>query len=145
VQRELSRLLLAAMPPSYSQPGSGMTLQIVPPVSRRLRVQARLRVATLDVAGGVRAAATAALRRYFDPAGGADDGAGWPFGASPDARSIAAVLVDTPDLDGIDALALLEMTPQGLAPWPATLVDDELAVLNDDGFDFSYDLIGAPA
>ena len=139
VQRELERLLLAALPAGFGEPGSGLALVIAPPVPRSLRVRAELRVASLDVAGAVAAAASQSLRQHLDPATGADDGLGWPLGAAPDAREIAATLVDTPSLDGIETLALLEITAGGAeAPWPATLNADELAVLAADGIDFSY-------
>ena len=139
VQRELERLLLAALPAGFGEPGSGLALVIAPPVPRLLRVRAELRVASLDVAGAVAAAASQALRQHLDPATGADDGLGWPLGAAPDRREIAATLVDTPALAGIETLDLFEITAGGAeAPWPATLNADELAVLAADGIDFAY-------
>ena len=66
-------------------------------------------------------------------------------GDSPDASEVEATLIDTPALDGIERLRLLEITPTGEAPWPATLQDDELAVLPEDGLDFTYGLVEASA
>ncbi len=144
VQRELERLLLAALPAGFGVAGSGLALVIAPPGARALRVRAELRVASLDVAGAVAEAVKRALQRHLDPATGGDDGLGWPLGASPDARDLAATLIDTPALDGIETLTLLEITASGgQAPWPATLNADELAVLADDGLEFSYRLVGA--
>ena len=139
VQRELERLLLAALPAGFNEPGSGLVLVIAPPVPRLLRVRAELRVASLDVAGAVADAASQALRQHLDPATGADDGLGWPLGAAPDKRELAAALIDTPALDGIETLDLFEITAGGAeAPWPATLDADELAVLAADGIAFTY-------
>lgn len=112
------------------------------PRARRLRVHAELRVASLDVAGAVANRAKQALQQRLDPATGADDGLGWPLGTSPDAREIAATLIDIEGLDGIAALALFEATARGEAPWPATLAADELALLADDGLAFTYQLTG---
>lgn len=139
VRRELERLLLAALPAGFGEPGSGLALVIAPPVPRLLRVRAELRVASLDVAGAVAEAASQVLRLHLDPATGADDGLGWPLGAAPDAREIAATLVDTPALDGIETLDLFEITPDGAeASWPTSLNADELAVLAADGIAFTY-------
>ena len=139
VQRELQRLLLAAMAPGFGAAGSGLALEIVAPKPRRLRVRAELNVATLELAGGVAERAQQALRQRLDPASGGDDRLGWPLGAAPDAAEVAATLIDTPALDGIEHLTLIELVAAGVeAPWPATLNPDELAVLADDGFDFKY-------
>ena len=102
-------------------------------------MRAELNVATLELAGGVAERAQQALRQRLDPASGGDDRLGWPLGAAPDAAEIAATLLDTPALDGIEHLTLIELVAAGVeAPWPATLNPDELAVLADDGFDFKY-------
>ena len=139
VQRELKRLLLAAMPPGFGAAGSGLALEIVAPRPRRLRVRAELSVATLELAGGVAERAQQALRQRLDPASGGDDRLGWPLGAAPDEGEIAATLIDTPALDGIEHLTLIELVATGAeAPWPAALNADELAVLAEDGFDFKY-------
>lgn len=143
VKRELERLLLDAMSAGFNAAGSGLAFDIVPPRPRLLRVRAQLRVASLDAAGAVANAAKALLKARFDPATGADDGRGWPLGESPDDHEVEATLIDTPDLDGIDKLNLVEITPIGEQPWPVTLQDDELAVLPDDGLDFTYTLVEA--
>ncbi len=145
VQRELERLLLQALPAGFGATGSARTLLIAPPKARRLRVQAALRVASLDIAGAVADRAKQALQQRFDPATGADDGLGWPLGSAPDAREVAAALIDIEGLDGIDELTLLEASAAGETAWPATLAADELAVLPDDGLDFSYRPIGVVA
>jgi len=145
LQRELKRLLQEALPPGFAAAGSGRSLTIAAPRPRLLRVHAELRVASLDVAGAVAERAKQALQQRFDSATGADDGLGWPLGASPDAREIAETLIDIEGLDGIAALTLFEATASGEAPWPATLAVDELALLPDDGLAFTYQLIGVAA
>lgn len=140
VVRELRSALVAAMPPGFGTAGSGLALAIVGARPRRLRVRARLTVASLDVAGAVATLASAALRARLDPAVGGDDGLGWPIGVAPDAGTIEATLIDVANLDGIAAIDLVEISDTGERSWPATLAHDELAVLPADGFAFTYRL-----
>jgi hypothetical protein len=139
ILRELQDLLARALPASIAQ---AHRLAIEGPTLRPFRVRATLRLRSLDVAGKVAEDAKAALRRRFDSATGGDDGQGWPLGHAPDEREIAATLVDIADLQGIDGLRIVAADG---SPWHGTLRANELAVLADDGFDFSYALSQAVA
>lgn len=139
ILRELQDLLARALPAAIAQ---AHRLAIEGPTLRPFRVRATLRLRSLDVAGKVAEDAKAALRRRFDSAAGGDDGQGWPLGRAPDEREIAATLVDIADLQGIEGLRIVAADR---SPWHGTLRANELAVLADDGFDFSYALPQAVA
>ncbi len=136
IVRELRALLVAAASPLLAD---GRRLSIEGPKLRRFRIRAQLRVGSLDVAGAVGDHAKRALRVRFDPAHGGD-GSGWPLGRAPDEREIAACLIDTPDLEGIERIELLEAVDGGERPWTRTLRSHELAWLEDDGVALAFAL-----
>jgi hypothetical protein len=128
--RELQRLLLDASPPSLSAPRA---LRIGRPAIRRLRVDLRLRVASLDDAGAVARDAKRQIIALFDTVTGGPDENGWELGANPTEGDIAMALADVGRLDGIADVALREITAEGAdRPWPVSLEPTELAMLHKD-------------
>ncbi len=137
--RELHRLLVAEAPPALS---ARQALRIGGPTLRRLRVDLRLRVASLDVAGAVGRHARQQIIALFDPATGGVDQAGWPLGENPTEADIALALADVPHLEGIAAVALCEMVDNDAErPWPASLKRTELPRLEEDGVRIEFETV----
>ncbi|MDQ6891909.1 MAG: baseplate J/gp47 family protein [Acidobacteriota bacterium] len=127
--RELHRLLVDAAPTSLSAPRA---LAVVGPVVRRLRVRLKLHVPTLDVTGEVSTEVKHRLAALFDTGSGGTDHEGWPLGANPTADDIGIALIDTPQLESIEEVEILEATDDGDRPWPGGLKSNELALLDQD-------------
>jgi hypothetical protein len=141
--RELHRMLLDAASPML---GARQALRIRGPALRRLRVDLRLRVASLDDAGAVAREARRRIAALFDSATGGVEGGGWPLGANPGEADIAAGLADVPRLQGIAAVELHEIGPDGGArPWPAALKGSELPWLAQDGVRIAFETAGVAA
>jgi hypothetical protein len=134
--RELRRLLLDVAPTSLSAPHA---LEIAGPVVRKLRVELQLRVPTLDDAGGVSSEVKKRMASLFDTAGGGTDHDGWPLGADATPDDIAIALVDTPNLESIEEVTLVEVTDDGDRPWPGGLKSGELVMLDDDPVRFQFE------
>jgi hypothetical protein len=127
--RELRRLLLDASPTALGAPHS---LEITGPAVRRLRVKLRLHVAALDDAGRVSNEVEKRLSSLFDTARGGTDHDGWPIGADVTPDDIALALVDTPRLESIEDLALVEVRDDADRPWPGNVKSGELVMLDQD-------------
>ncbi len=108
--RELHSLLLAEAPPALS---ARQALRIGGPTLRRLRVDLRLRVASLDAAGAVGRHARQQIIALFDTATGGVAGDGWTLGDNPYEADIAVALANVPRLEGIAAVGLREITANG--------------------------------
>ena len=120
--RELRRLLLDAAPASLAAPTA---FKITGPRLRRLRVVLVLRVATLDHAGEVARAVQRQIEALFDTAT-------WALGAEPKDEDIARAIIDTPRLEGLASVELLEVRG-GQAILPVLPVRaDELVLLHED-------------
>ena len=128
-------MLLEASPPATA--GQGM-LTIVGPNVRRLRVELRLQVATLDVAGAVADRVKARLAAFFDTERGGANRDGWPLGANPREEDVAEALLDVERLKSIVSVRLVEAEGGVSTPWPDTLGRRDLAMLADDGVRFEF-------
>jgi hypothetical protein len=137
--RELHRLLIAEAPPSL---GARQALRITGPALRRLRVELGLRVASLDYAGAVGRETRQRIIAIFDTATGGVDGDGWAVGENPTESDVAVVLAGIPNLEGIAAVALREITDDGTEqPWPASLKRTELPRLEKDGVRIEFETV----
>ncbi len=138
--REFSRLLLAASPPSLSAPHA---LRIEGPVVRRLRVELRLRVPSLDDAGQVARDATQQIVALLDTLTGGPDEDGWPLGESPTEADVAMVLADVPNLFSIAQITLREVAPDDAErPWPSQLKRNEMAMIDKDAIRAEFEIVG---
>src|SRR5262249_53410230 len=104
--RELRRLLLAASPPSLS---ATQALRIVGPAVRRLRVDLRLRVTSIDDAGAVARDAKQQIVMRFDTSTGGPDQGGWALGENPTEGDVAMALADVARLQSIASVTLREI------------------------------------
>jgi hypothetical protein len=128
--RELRRLLLAAAPASLS---ASNVLRIEGPAIRRLRVELVLHIEDLDYAGDVGKSAVESLTSLFDTATGGVTGDGWALGESPTDTDIAVALTDTPRLEAIEGVTLVEVIEQNSErPWSITPGPNELVMLAKD-------------
>src|SRR5262249_11733190 len=135
--RELRRLLLAAAPVSLSAPRA---LRIEGPKTRRLRIELRLRVETLDHAGELARFVKERLTGFFDTATGGIDKDGWALGVNPSEEDIAFALIDAPHLESIENVTLSEITDDGkVRPWPATLKATEIVMLAEDPIRITFE------
>jgi hypothetical protein len=124
--RELSRLLLAAAPPGLS---TSNVLRIKGPTVRKLRIELTLRIEDLDYAGDVSNSAVKSLTALFDTATGGVTKDGWALGDSPTDIDIAIALTDTPRLEAIENVTLVEVGDQDSeSPWPQSLGPNELVM-----------------
>lgn len=138
-QRELRRMLLEVAPPALAAP-RGLT--IVGPAVRRMRVDLRLAVVTLDVAGDVADEVTRRIAAFFDTEQGGEVRDGWPLGLAPREEDIAQALLDIRALESIAAINLVEIDSEGRELlWPATLRAHELAMLAADGVRTSFEMM----
>jgi hypothetical protein len=141
--RELHRLLVAEAPPALS---ARQALRIGGPKLRWLRVDLRLRVASLDVAGPVGRDARNRIIALFDTATGGAAAEGWALGENPSEADIAVALTNAPRLEGIAAVALREITADGSdQQWPLSLKRNELAQLAKDAVRIEFETIEAVA
>jgi hypothetical protein len=139
-RRELHRTLVAAAPPAL---GAREALRIGGPVLRHLRVDLRLRVASLDDAGAVARDARTQMVALFDSATGGVDGNGWPLGGNPTEADVAVGLAVVARLEGIVAMTLHEIAGDGAEqPWPESLKRTELAWLGKDGVRIAFETVG---
>ncbi|WP_143036649.1 baseplate J/gp47 family protein [Paraburkholderia steynii] len=139
--RELHRLLIGMAPPTLA---ATQALRIVGPDLRRLRVDLRLRVASLDVAGSVASEVREQIRALFDSATGGVEGAGWPLGESPGEADVGGALADVPQLEGIAGIELYEIGGNDSErPWPATLQRTDLVWLDKGGVRITFETPGA--
>jgi hypothetical protein len=128
--RELRRLLLTAAPVALAAPDA---LQINGPRVRRLRIDLRLRIETLDKAGALAEAIKRRLAAFFDTSSGGVEKEGWPLGLNPGEEDVALALVDAPFLEGISSVALHEnLGAPTDARWPASIKSSDLVMLDDD-------------
>lgn len=138
-RRELTRLMLTVTPVAFT---AAQALTIEAPVIRRLRINLRLSVDTLDHAGAVVADAQSNIEAFLDTLTGGRTGDGWPLGASPTADDVTLALLDIAHLMSITAISLTEVLPDGTeGAWPATLQVYELAQLDSDAFRFEFDSV----
>lgn len=127
--RELRRLLLDAGPASLSAPD---VLRIEGPGIRRLRIELRLLVESLDHAGQLSSAVKKKLGEFFDTATGGLDKDGWALGAMPSAEDIALAISDAPYLESIEKVNLYEITEDGSEVPLAAPGAREIVMLADD-------------
>ncbi len=100
---------------------------------RRLRLDLRLRVSSLDDAGSVARAAKQRLTRFFDTGLGGVDEDGFPLGVNTNEDDVALALLDLPHLDGIEAVNLREVLADAAErEWPSSLKATELVTLAED-------------
>lgn len=141
--RELHRTLVAAAPPLL---GARQALRIGGPTLRRLRVDLRLRVVSLDDAGAVAREARKQVVALFDTTTGGVDGKGWPLGENPAEADVAVGLADVARLAGITAVALREIADGGgEQPWPDSLGRTELPWLEKDGVRIEFETVEVAA
>lgn len=141
--RELHTLVVANAPPALS---ARQALRIGGPTLRRLRVDLRLRIASLDVAGAVGRDARKRIVALFDTATGGAAGEGWALGENPSEADVAVALATAPRLEGIAAVALREITADGdEQQWPQALQRNELARLEKDGVRIEFETVEAVA
>lgn len=141
--RELHRTLVAAASPLL---GARQALRIRGPLLRRLRVDLRLRVASLDDAGAVAREARRRIGALFDTSTGGVEADGWPLGANPNEADVAVALADLARLLGIAGVELHEIAADGSAqPWPAALVRTELPWLVQDGVRVAFETVEVDA
>jgi hypothetical protein len=137
--RELHRLIVAGAPPSLS---AHQALRIGGPVLRRLRVDLRLTVASLDVAGIVARETRKKIVTLFETATGGVDGEGWALGDNPNESDIAVVLADIARLEGIASVTLHEIAADDTElPWPVSLQRTELPRLVKDGVRIEFETV----
>ncbi len=137
--RELHRLITDAAPPSL---GARQALQIGGPALRRLRVDLKLAVASLDDAGSVAREARQKIAALFDTATGGVGGEGWALGENPNESDIAVVLADVPRLEGITSITLIEIAADGAERhWPVSLGRTELPRLVKDGVRIEFEAV----
>lgn len=137
--RELHRLLVAEAPPALS---TRQALRIAGPTLRRLRVDLRLRVASLDVAGIVGRGVRKQIIALFDTAIGGADEEGWALGENPNEADVAVALANVPRSEGIASVVLREITADGGdQPWPQSLKRNELARLEKDGVRIEFETV----
>jgi hypothetical protein len=128
--RELHRQLLLVAPVSLSASGA---LRIERPVIRKLRIDLKLRVATLKEAGALTDFVKQRLTEFFDTAIGGVDNDGWALGLSPTEGDIALALIDAPHLESIKDVKLREIETSGrVIPELEPLRPNELVMLADD-------------
>jgi hypothetical protein len=127
--RELRRLLLAASPPSLS---ATQALRIVGPAVRRLRVDLRLRVASLDDAGAVARDAKQQIVMRFDTSTGGPDQGGWALGENPTEGDVAMALADVARFQSIASVTLREIRDGSDQAWPPTIQPNEIAMLDKE-------------
>ena len=135
--RELHLLLVTQGSPSLGAPDA---LRISGPALLRLRVVLKLRVASLEVAGGVVRTARDRIADFFDTATGGADANGWQLGWNPAEGDIALALSEVPDLEGIAGIELREVTLDGgERPWPANVGERSLVALDDDAVRVTFE------
>ncbi|MDX6443394.1 MAG: hypothetical protein QOH71_468 [Blastocatellia bacterium] len=128
--RELRRLLLDAAPASLSAPN---VLRIEGPGIRRLRIELKLLVESLDHAGQLSSSVKKKFEEFFDTATGGLDKDGWALGAIPSEEDIALALSDAPYLESIEDVKLHEVTEDGKElPSVAGPGEREIVMLADD-------------
>jgi len=89
----------------------GARVVVEPPRYQGVTVVARLRPTQLANPARLRAAALAALYRYFSPIEGGPEGTGWPFGGPIQAGEIYAVLQQLPGCDVVEEARLFGTDP----------------------------------
>jgi predicted phage baseplate assembly protein len=89
----------------------GARVQVQPPYYQGITVVASLAVSRGAAVEPVRAAALAALYRYFDPLTGGPDGGGWPFGRPVQEGEAFAVLQRVPGVDLVETVRLYPADP----------------------------------
>lgn len=137
--RELRCLLLAASPVSLS---ASQALRIGGPAIRHLRVDLRLRVASLDHAGAVARSVKERIAALFDTATGGTDKDGWPLGEAPSEVDIARALADTPRLEGIASVGFREIVRDGAEhPWTEAIKPTELVMLAEDAIRLTFETV----
>ena len=125
--RELRHLLLTVSPAGLSAP---QVLRIEGPVVRKVRIELVLHIANLDDAGEVSKLATEKLAALFDTATGGAAKDGWALGANPTDSDIAVALIDTPQLEAIEGVQIVEVVDEhSERPWTGAPRPNELVVL----------------
>jgi hypothetical protein len=137
-RRALHQLLLDAASPTLA---ASNALTIEGPTVRRLRIDLKLRVAALDVAGAVANAADTTLKAFFDTDTGGTDGKGWPLGRNPTQDDIAEALLDIADLESIVDIDFAEVDADGEHRWPASIKPSDLVMLADDAVRFIFEIV----
>jgi predicted phage baseplate assembly protein len=89
----------------------GSVVHVEPPSYQGITVVARLRSVPRADPERVRAAAVAALHRYFDPLVGGADGKGWPWGRPAQAGDAFGVLQAVPGVDVVEDVRLFGANP----------------------------------
>lgn len=130
--RELRRLLLASASSSLS---ASDALRITGPDVRRLRIELKLRVATLDHAGDVSRAVQKSIARLFDTTS-------WALGAEPDEGEIALALLDIPALESLAHVQRYEVQPDGTElRWTGGIKRHELVMLDKDAVRLEFETV----
>jgi hypothetical protein len=135
VKRELRRVLLEASPVTLASPRQ---LRIEGPALRRLHIDLRLRVDALETSGALADYAKREIRRFLDPATGGPDGTGWPLGTAVIEDDIAYRLLDAPDLESIERIALIEIDDAGTVVPPSPYRPHDLAWLPEDAIRIEF-------
>ena len=137
--REFHRMLVAEAPPALT---ARHALRIDGPALRRLRVDLKLCVASLEVAGAVARETRKRISALFDAATGGVDKEGWALGENPSGSDVAVAVANVAHLEGIATVDLREIAPDGSdQPWPQTLKRNELARLETDGVRIEFETI----
>jgi len=142
-QRELRRMLLESGPVSL---GASGTLRIAGPHVRRLRVDLRLGVKTLDDAGDVGKQAKARVVNRFSTEFGGDLGEGWPLGQAPSEDDVAEALLDIPGLESIVSISLFELDELGVERrWQDAVASGDLVMLTAENVRVGFEILEAVA
>jgi hypothetical protein len=140
--RESRRLLLDAAPAALRAPN---VLRIEGPGIRRLRIELRLRVETLDHAGQLSTSVKEKLAEFFDTATGGLDKDGWALGANPSEEDIALAISDAPYLESIEDVKLHEITEDGKElPSLEAPGSREIVMLADDPIRIQFETTEVP-
>jgi hypothetical protein len=123
-RRALSQSLQAAAAPQFSRQGY---LTVRGPRVVNLRVSLTLSTADLGRTAGLGQQVRTRIQALFDPASGALDGSGWPFGRMVDPTEIAAAIVSISDIDSIDTIVFQVVNADGtVRSLPGKLAADQL-------------------
>jgi hypothetical protein len=105
----------------------GTRLLVTGPQYHAVAVRARIQAVRGANPGLVRAAVEQALDAFFDPLSGGPEGQGWPFGRSIYRSEVLQVMDETPDVDHVLDLELIDEDGQSscgnLCLRPLELVD----------------------
>jgi len=72
----------------------------------QLKIAITLAVRSIEFSGGIDLEATNRIVNLLDPMTGGLDSQGWPLGALPTEADVAAILIDTPNLEALESVTI---------------------------------------